>query len=343
MAKKIINKTIDEKPNRINLLYGLYFAVLPWLIIPALGYQIVLPAMIFYSAISSFFGLLIFSQFITEVKKKTIKIKTEKNAKDAELENEIEEKEKEKEEEDEINENENKNENDKDNANERETLIAKLLSKPDTDIQSLKKKLKKIFESRESSSITHEELHEQYLHFDKKLKNFLKNIKSEKDWDLPKNQKVRHALMLEAILFTDAVLARVENDIREDDEEVNAKNISKRLTSKENEEEGHAYYKYFLYRGAIDFYNILRAKKFRSDQARNQFAKYKSFYEKGTKDNDIRKLYNVTIKYGLENAYGGSKALRNALKKDDKILEEWTHKDSKKMKKFIPFPSKRPA
>jgi hypothetical protein len=161
---------------------------------------------------------------------------------------------------------------------------------------------------------------------------------------LLENQTNRRILMIEAILFTDAVLARIEKDIREAGETLTPKNISERLTRQTRRNDGTAYFKMFVYGGVIDFYNTLRARVWEENGMLNRPNGYKgdSFYQADSKDMDVLKLYNTFIKHGFDEKYGG-KDFRAKLEVEDKRFVEWTRKDSKKTRDFKPFPTGRPT
>ncbi len=236
----------------------------------------------------------------------------------------------------------------------RDKVISEILEINPANINALKEKLKQLFELRAHANITHKELEKHFEAYSKESSEFLSSIKSLKEWDKPANQTTRTRLMLKAILFTDNILARIEKDIREAGEIVNVKTLSERLTTQKNRKAGHAYFWHFMYHGVVDFYHIIRDKLVikegwtppNKDEAKAVNA---SFFAAGTPDNNMRKLWNTTVKYGLEKPYGGKEALRKQLLIDDQRFEHWTHKDSKKHQNlkdkgcFRPFPDTRPT
>jgi hypothetical protein len=230
-------------------------------------------------------------------------------------------------------------------SEQRTKLIATLLMHPQEDVAKIKANFKELFALRSSANFSHEYLNRLFNAYSTHVKAFMNMIKLQTDWDKPENQVSRRRLMIEAIVFTDAVLARIEKDIREAGLQVTTNEISKRLTNQEFRTEGTAYFWYFMYRGVIDFYNVLRQKTHIENDRYVSEPGYKgdSFYQVGSEDNAMLKLYNTFIKHGLEKPYGGKENLRKQLLKDDQRLEHWTRKDSMKTKNFRTFPDTRPT
>lgn len=213
------------------------------------------------------------------------------------------------------------------------------------DIAKLKANLKELFELRSYSTMTQDDLSQICQEFNTKYNSLLENIKSAEDWDKPKTIKGIELLLAESVIYNDAVLARMEQDMREAQESVTTENISKRLIKQSTR-----YCRDFIYSGIIDLYHQFRARTsvtadgFLNRAAGNEHSK--KFYEANTFDNTTRKVYNTFVKHGFYQRYG-NKAFKEQLLKyppeGDSRFEHWTQKDSKKTKAFKAFPDTRPT
>lgn len=223
-----------------------------------------------------------------------------------------------------------------------ETLLS-IRSSESIPISRLKENLKRLFKLRSYTTMSHTDLDRLETQFNQNYTNFMKNIKTEADWGLPKNTKQLKSLIVEAVFYSDAVLARMEQEMREAKVAVSTENVAKWLKNQEKR-----YCRDFLYSGVIDLYHSAKSKLrvIKNEENEEQLLlsreKDKGYYEAKTDKYVLRKIYNTFIKDGFYQRYG-NKAFRYALLKEDGRFEHWTQRDSKKKRTFEPFPDTRPT
>jgi hypothetical protein len=231
----------------------------------------------------------------------------------------------------------------------RNQLIKDLLDpkKTKTDIKNvakLKKILKEIFALRSHSNTTQKDLDKMIKQFNEKYTAFRKQIKKTADWTKPNIKQELRQLAIEAVLYSDAVLARLEQDLRDAKKPGTTESVSKSLANQSTD-----YGRNFMYSGIINLYSHARGRTTPMGQfvTINIDKKYGAkFYEADSHEGFLRKIYNTFIKDGFYQNYG-NKAFKEQLLKSmpdgDQRFEHWTHKDSKKTKTFRPFPDTRPT
>lgn len=215
------------------------------------------------------------------------------------------------------------------------------------DIRVLKEKFKKLFELRSYFDIDDNALDGLFKEYLESYNNLLNNIKNEKSWDEPEILKKLPWLMTKGIIFSEALLARMEAEMREKEQEINTRSISANLINQSNR-----FCRVFLYAGAIDLYHVVRGRIFYTTMGDSEdtmtlvhYPKnldYQSkFYQKESPENNLRKMYNAFVKHGFYHRYG-DKAFMEQLSNDDNRFKLWTEKD-KNIQEFCPMPGKRPT
>ncbi len=228
----------------------------------------------------------------------------------------------------------------------RQDLITEL-TKPENkvsanQIKKLKENLQALFALRSYATVSNADLDKLKRQFDAKNENLLKNIKDPNDWEKPKVIAQLNQLIIEAIIYSDTLLACMEKEMREHKNPVSSENVSKMLIN-----QSKRYCRDFMYSGVIDLYHQARS----HIHVQDEFAYFPTdkrfnnkFYELGTSEYVLRKVYNTFIKHGFYQRYG-NKAFNKALTKDDDrfCADKWTQKDSKKSRTFSPYPGTRPT
>lgn len=219
-------------------------------------------------------------------------------------------------------------------------ILNRAKTDPSISIKEIKEELKKIFAFRSFTSlnITQEKFDKRYKLFEKDYKHFQTSIASESDWKIIENLVTLKKLAIEAVIISDQLLALLEKDILRDKKEINTANVAEKLTSDKK-----IYRSKFLSATLIDLYHFARGVavwKHSPRKSARPTEHLPEFYQEGSKQNEIRKIYNTFIKHGFYLRYG-NKAFRNQLNNYGEMGEMysvWTQKDSKKRRKFSAYP-----
>lgn len=242
-----------------------------------------------------------------------------------------------------------------DNALHRGLLVASL-NEFSTNIHSLplvppiKNDLKQLFALRSYSQIDDAKLNESFTHYRTQLSDLMHDIHSHADWDKPEVVERLKSLMIIAVTFSDQLLACMESEMRHDNVPVTTANVSQRLI-----DQSRRYCRDFLYAGIVDLYHRARAKYYVDNIDEHgegiqhtlppNSPGIDAFYQDGTPQNALRKVYNAFVKHGFYQRYGNKAfdyQLRSTVRGEgDQRFANWTQKD--KNKDFRPMPDMRPT
>ncbi len=208
---------------------------------------------------------------------------------------------------------------------------------PELDINTIKSQLKQLFDLRSYQLKLDDDLNQEIELFKNKFEMFKKTIQQESDWKNKANLVALKELTLDAVLLSDSLMAKIEQDIRTLRQPVTTNQVADKLT---NPHEGYA--QPFLYNALVSLYHFARGHAhyanslvFRSMRSTENLP---AFYQEGTIQNDVRKIYNCFFKHGFDERYGGKAFRQRLLTAEDPLFEQSTKRDSKKIRKFDAFP-----
>ena len=216
--------------------------------------------------------------------------------------------------------------------------LALAKEQPDIDIHIIKNTLKQIFNLRSYHALTDAEFEEKVKLFKEQFDGFKQNIAQESDWKIKSNITALKRLTLDAVILSDALMAKIEQDIKNENQPVSTNQVAAKLT-----DANKGYADTFLYSALIGLYHFARGHAYYANSLMHRSDFYTEtlpeFYQAGSIQNDVRKIYNTFIKHGFDNRYGG-KAFRQKLHDTpDDSIEQSTRKDSKKTRKFNAHPT----
>ncbi len=211
--------------------------------------------------------------------------------------------------------------------------------KNEGDIKDIKSALKKVFELRSyNNAMATEEYELRWEALKDKVENLSKDSNEIKQ--NPEKLKEWHTLVLETAILDDALLARLEHSLKEQNEPVSTENVSRLLV-----DQSKPYAFRFINDSLSSIYLSLRNASSISHGfdatgpiQRLTFPQDEAFYQKGNLLNDARKIYNCFMKHGFYQRYG-NKAFKYQLLSShpngDQRFELYTQKDSKKNRGFF--------
>lgn len=231
---------------------------------------------------------------------------------------------------------------DKDKLAKRKQLIKEVLDSKNAEptaenVAKLKKTLKEIFSLRSHSDMSTTDFKKLTDQFDAKYDALLKSIKSPEDWHKPDTLKQLQSLVVESAIYSDALLAQIEQELREVKKPVSTQNVAKALVERTRNKNDSR----FLYSGIVDLYQLARSRLATGGKGSPKFPEKEDvskFYEGSTTEGMLRKVYNTFVKHGFYQNYG-NKAFRKEFLKPysqfgDQRFDNWTQVDSKKTKAF---------
>lgn len=232
----------------------------------------------------------------------------------------------------------------KDKAKEHSAILQRLNKAKNADIKEIKADLKALFNLRSHYKISDKEFSKMGDTIFKRFDTLARTITKSSDWELPDVKKQLKDIAISEVLYSHALLAHLENDMKKSKESITPENISGRLTlqgmagrlMRDNSSKKYRLYNnQFMGNGIIAFYHTLRSRSwFANDQLLSPPSDtpkaIKAAHTKGSELNECRQIYNTFVKHGFYARYGNKK-LRDQLDRDDSRHEKFTRRESKKL------------
>lgn len=183
-------------------------------------------------------------------------------------------------------------------SNLRNEIISMLTTVSVSTIVEIKEKFNFLFSLRAYAEADKTFCEQKCKEFSDEYTKLSRQIKSAKDWDAPANAPLIRELMINSILLSDLIVAKIEQGLRKEQIEVNTESVLKRLNDQS------------MYSGIIDFFHMVNA----HSSEGNDFLIFPSSRDSREEFTGLIKAYNWFIKDGLYQRHDDQDFNRQELK-----------------------------